>query len=56
MNKRNKKRIITETHNKFMIRDGELQRVLNKTELQAFYDIINKVKDFDAKYNCGGQE
>ena len=47
MSKRNKNRILTETHGKVMIRDGELRRVFNKTELQTFYDLINKIKDFD---------
>ena len=49
--KRNKGRILTQTHNKFMIRDSELQRVLNSTELRAFNDIINKIRDFDRKEN-----
>ena len=34
-----------------MIRDSELQRVLNSTELRAFNDIINKIRDFDRKEN-----
>ena len=49
MGKRNKSRIITETHNKLMIRDAELGQVLNRTELQAFNDIINKIREFDRK-------
>ena len=49
--KRNKERILTQTHNKFMIRDSELQRVLNSTELRAFNDIINKIREFDRKEN-----
>lgn len=49
MSKRNKNHVLTETHNKVMIRDGELRNILNRTELQAFYDIINKIKEFDRK-------
>ena len=49
MSKRNKHRILTETHNKIMIRDNELSRVLNKTELQQWNDLINKIRDFDMK-------
>ena len=49
--KRNKGCILTQTHNKFMIRDAELGRVLNSTELRAFNDIINKIRDFDRKEN-----
>ena len=47
--KLDKNRILTETHVKIMIRDRELGRVFNKTELQQFYDLINKIKDFDRK-------
>ena len=56
MSKRNKNCIITETHNKVMIRDGELRKVLTPIELQAFYDIVNKVKDYDQINNCRGQQ
>ena len=49
MSKRNKDRIITRTHNKIMIRDSELGRALNKTELQQFNDLINKIQEFDRK-------
>ena len=49
MSKRNKERILTETHNKIMVRDSELCRVLNKMELQTFNDLINKIRDFDLK-------
>ena len=49
MAKRNKERILTETHAKIMIRDGELGRVLNKTELEQFNNIINKIRTFDEK-------
>lgn len=51
MSKRNKNRILTETHNKLMVRDNELGRVLNKTEMQQWHDLINKIRDFDEKYN-----
>ena len=47
VSKRNKDCIITRTHNKIMIRDAELGRVLNKTELQQFNDIVNKITNFD---------
>lgn len=49
MSKRNKQRILTETHNKIMVRDRELSRVFNRTELQTFNDLINKIRDFDLK-------
>ena len=49
MSKRNKHRILTSTHNKIMIRDNELSRVLNRTELQQWNDLINKIRDFDMK-------
>ena len=49
MAKRNKDKVLTETHNKLMIREGELGRILNSTELQQFNDIINKIRDFDLK-------
>lgn len=49
MAKRNKHRILTETHAKLIIRDGELPGVLNRTELQTFHDLINKIRDFDRK-------
>ena len=52
LSKRNKDKILTETHNKVMIRDGELRRIFNKTELQTFYDLINKIRDFDNKKDC----
>lgn len=35
------------THAKVMVRDGELQRVFNKVELQQWHDLINKIKAFD---------
>ena len=47
--KRNKHRILTSTHNKIIVRDGELSRVLNRTELQQWNDLINKIRDFDMK-------
>ena len=47
--KRIKSRVLTETHNKIMVRDNELGRVLNKTELRQWNDIINKIRDFDLK-------
>ena len=49
MSKRNKERVLTTTHNKIMLRDSELGRVFNKTELQLFNNLINKVYDFDMK-------
>ena len=49
MAKRNKDKVLTETHNKLMIRESELGRILNSTELQQFNDIINKIRDFDLK-------
>ena len=49
MAKRNKNRILTETHNKTMVRDSELGRVFNKTQLQQWNDLINKIRDFDEK-------
>lgn len=47
MSKRNKDRILTMTHAKVMVRDGELPRVFNKVELQQWHDLINKIKTFD---------
>lgn len=32
-----------------MVRDRELSRVFNRTELQTFNDLINKIRDFDLK-------
>ena len=49
MAKRNKNRILTETHNKIMVRDSELGRVFNKTQLQQWNDLVNKIRDFDEK-------
>lgn len=49
MKKRDKSRILTSTHRKLMIRDDELYQVFNKTELQTFNDLINKIREFDRK-------
>ena len=49
MSKRNKSKILTETHAKLMIRDGELQRVFNRTDLETFFNLINKIRDFDER-------
>ena len=49
MAKRNKDKVLTKTHNKLMIRESELGRILNSTELQQFNDIINKIHAFDLK-------
>lgn len=49
MSKRNKNRILTQTHNKIMVRDCELSRVFNKTQMQQWNDLINKIRDFDEK-------
>lgn len=43
----NKKKILTSTPAKIIIRDGELPRVFNKTELQQWHDLVNKIRDFD---------
>lgn len=51
MSKRNKSRILTSTHAKLMVRDNELGRVFNKAEMQQWNDLINKIHDFDEKYN-----
>lgn len=39
-----------------MIRDGELRKVLTPVELQAFYDIVNKVKDYDSIHSKEGEK
>ena len=49
MSKRNKTRILTMTHAKVMVRDGELPRVFNKEELKLWHDLINKIREFDDK-------
>ncbi|MER2048164.1 MAG: hypothetical protein ABTA23_08000 [Solibacillus sp.] len=45
----NKKKILTSTPAKIIIRDGELPRVFNKTELQQWHDLVNKIRAFDMK-------
>ncbi|MER1957904.1 MAG: hypothetical protein ABS942_11015 [Solibacillus sp.] len=49
MAKRNKNRILTDTHAKIMVRDGELQRVFTQAELQQWHDLVNKIRAFDEK-------
>jgi len=42
-------RILTRTINKTIIRDGELVRVLNATEIQQWHNILDKIRRFEEK-------
>lgn len=49
MAKRNKNRILTDTHAKIIVRDGELPRVLNRAELQQWHVLVDKIRAFDER-------
>ncbi|MGE7020441.1 hypothetical protein [Solibacillus cecembensis] len=49
MAKGNKNRVITTSNSKVMIRYGELTRILNKTEIVQWHNILQKIRDFDEK-------
>lgn len=44
-----KSKVITRTPSKIIIQHGELTRILNKTEIQQWHNIIEKIRLFDEK-------
>lgn len=44
-----KSKVITRTPSKIIIQHGELARILNKTEIQQWHNIIEKIRLFDEK-------
>lgn len=45
----NGNKIITRSNSKIMIRYGELTRILNKTEIQQWHNIVAKIERFQEK-------
>ncbi|MEK4173334.1 hypothetical protein MHI22_17995 [Lysinibacillus sp. FSL L8-0312] len=42
----NGNKIITRSNSKIMIRDSELTRILNATEIQQWHHIVSKIEQF----------